>query len=315
MKENYLERFKDRDMAKADEQFTSEVRSVQRWAKKAIPELLKMREAFGAGTFEKEGPIFLYVSSVFELDRDQEDQAFARAALVSSLRNSLHSQENSMRSCVSLSYHSNPDIARNFTFTVIDAVTGPGEVPYSLIAVTCLAFYKMTDDDLAVRKAATGLMHWISTRFYRTQQIVLYHFVTSKLSELYFAQMQKVARCFAEVHGDILVELIQEAISRASLLQGTELSRVTFLLATLLTQLHLQTLDHNSRDQVLCSLLLFSKQLSDRQRSLLRDLWIALAGSQENAQLITQHLFDLLLERVSPCFTHLFHCNTLLTSL
>lgn len=297
MKEAYLERFKDRDLMKAEERFLSELRTVQYWARQALTELLKMHDRFEAHTLEQDGPVFLYVSSVFELDQQTDAQGQARAAMTSSLRNNLPAQKQAMESCIALSYHATADIARNFTLTVVEAVTQPGDVPYELPPITCLAFYQMTDADLSTRKAATSLLHWISTRFFRTHQMVLYHFVTSQLPEHYTSQMRKMALRFAEAHDDLLLDLVREGLVRSTQLQGEPLGRMATLLATLVTRLRLAELDARARDELLSSLLLLSKQIHVSRRSILRDLWLGLANSQENVKLIMIHLFDLLLDR------------------
>ena len=156
---------------------------------KALPGLLKLELTFDDETFTEQGPLFLYASSVFEFEGDEKKKEIARSSLVSAIQYNPKHQEEMMGLCVRRCYDANEGIALNYSLTVSEAVTSPGDVMYPLLPVLCLAFYKMTDSKLSVRRSAAELLHWLSTRFFRTHLELLFHYSAAQSRENYTRQL------------------------------------------------------------------------------------------------------------------------------
>ena len=190
MKETYLEKFKDKDLSQAEDQFISDVKIVQDWANKTLPGLLKQELTFESETFKKSGPLFLYASSVFEFENSKKRLSIARDSLISAIQNNIKEQQSMMQICIKNSYIAHDNIAYHYFLTISKAVMAKGyDITYSLMSVLCLCFYKMTDPLLSIRKEAANLLDWLSTRFFRTHLFILYHHSSSQSLNNSFNQL------------------------------------------------------------------------------------------------------------------------------
>ena len=124
---------------------------------------------FDNDLFLEDGQIFLLLSDIFERG-NQDTIELGKQALIAYLQFNADFQEQIMKFCVGKIFNSSRNISNGFFFAIVDAVTKGGDLYFSLPMLLNLSFYQMTHSELEVRRSAIELLHWMSTRFFRTQQ-------------------------------------------------------------------------------------------------------------------------------------------------
>ena len=207
--------------------------------------------------------------------------------------------------CVALSYHKNSQISENFTLIVSDAITKSKDISYPLMKVLCLSFYKMSDPKLSIRKAGTNLLHWLSTRFFRTHLMVLYNHTISQSPIYYISKLCKVVKLFAKKHEDLLIDVIKELTTRLPNIVSSGRYRVASIIIPLLTRLDLETHDNSIQEALIKTLLLLSNDIVNERPDLVENIWKSLIKCPSNVKIITNYFIAFILVKQSNNLTNL----------
>jgi hypothetical protein len=116
------------------------------------------------------GIIFALISDIFEKADQSATIDLGISILVAFIQYNVKNQETIIKSCVTKIFLSSPKVSNGYFFGIVEVVTKGGDLNYHLPVLLNLCFYQMVHNELEVRRSAIELLHWMSTRFFRTQQ-------------------------------------------------------------------------------------------------------------------------------------------------
>jgi hypothetical protein len=155
--------------------------------------ILRTKISISSGTKivpDLEGHLFGYTTAVFESCKDRFITEQARNSLIALLTTEEDQvQGKIIEFCVSTSYQMNDTVFREYFLSLVEAITSGTDLYYDLPKIVTLSFFHMSHQDLIIRKSATELLHWLSTRFFRTHKDTLRLHSTSQSPDQYLQQL------------------------------------------------------------------------------------------------------------------------------
>ena len=133
--------------------------------------------------------VFQYATSVFTSCEDVIIKQTGRNSIIKTLNHvSYEAQERIIDRCIDECYTNKVNIVKEFFLVIFYAITKKSDLQFKLTNIVNLSFYIMSDNDPSLRKLATDLLYWISTRFYKTARnpILLFN---SNSSSRYLSQL------------------------------------------------------------------------------------------------------------------------------
>ena len=141
---------------------------------------------------DQEKRIIDYITEVFNnCDNSQIREAAKKSLIELLIHSNPNRQEEIFNIWIGICYHSNHIVAREYFLAMVHSLTSPAsmDISYDLIALLNLTFFMIGDPHLNIRKSATDLLHWLSTRFFRTHQKTFQMHTSSQCSSKYLPQL------------------------------------------------------------------------------------------------------------------------------